>query len=345
MRRLGFLGLLIASAVVPVAARRDAAGCGTSDSTPAEVMFLHRQAARRNAGRPRPLAAGPTASTNRDIGNIAIIEDSDGVVETLNQFNLDGSTLTFTPLGRGRAIDTPTREPATIRGAADQGSPVVALGDDDSRTFALPFAFPFYGATYTQVFLNSDGNLTFTAAESASTSRSVGRMTGGPPRISPPVRRSRPLQHRRQRALLRRRQPRRLQLGERAPSIRDRRSRRPFRCGCTWMAAFSSPTQASIPSAPWWASLPDPRRPGTSVVSFHNDPSGEYSAAVVERFGNTQEIDIVTVAQRFYETHEDAYDYLVIYNNMGIGAQRGRAGLRGHRALQRHAATASQPAG
>ena len=72
---------------------------------------------------------------------------------------------------------------------------------------------------------------------------------------------------------------------------------------------------------------PGSAQPGTSVVSFHNDASAEYTAAVVERFGNTQEIDIVAVAQKFYETHEDAYDYLVIYNNMGIGAERGRRWL------------------
>ena len=45
-----------------------------------------------------------------------------------------------------------------------------------------------------------------------------------------------------------------------------------------------------------------------------------YSAAVAERFGSTLDIDIVTVAQRFYQTHEDAYDYLVIFNNMDIPA-------------------------
>jgi uncharacterized protein (TIGR03437 family) len=44
---------------------------------------------------------------------------------------------------------------------------------------------------------------------------------------------------------------------------------------------------------------------------------------VAERFGNTLDIDIVTVAQRFYQTHEDAYDYLVIYNNMDIPAASG----------------------
>jgi hypothetical protein len=58
-------------------------------------------------------------------------------------------------------------------------------------------------------------------------------------------------------------------------------------------------------------------------VDFRNDGSGEYSGAVAERFGNTLTIDIVTVAQKFYENHEDAYDYLVIYNNMNIDAMPG----------------------
>src|SRR5262249_17500161 len=65
------------------------------------------------------------------------------------------------------------------------GTPLAALDDDDTRAVTLPFAFPFFGATYTQVFVNSDGNLTFTAGDAASTDRSLGRMTAGPPRISP----------------------------------------------------------------------------------------------------------------------------------------------------------------
>ena len=65
---------------------------------------------------------------------------------------------------------------------------------------------------------------------------------------------------------------------------------------------------------------PGSAQPGTTLVSFHNDASAEYTAAVVERFGDTQAIDIVAAAQKFYETHQDAYDYLVIYNNMGIAA-------------------------
>ena len=39
---------------------------------------------------------------------------------------------------------------------------------------------------------------------------------------------------------------------------------------------------------------------------------------MAERFGGTLELDVTTAAQRFYETHEDAYDYLVFFNNLGI---------------------------
>src|SRR5260370_17408716 len=101
MRRLGPLCLAIAVTAAPLAARHETAGCGTSDTTAAEVLFLHRQAQRARAARIRPLAAASTASTNRDIGNVAIIEDSDGLVEKLNQFDLNAATLTFTPVASG----------------------------------------------------------------------------------------------------------------------------------------------------------------------------------------------------------------------------------------------------
>ena len=327
MRRLGYLCLVIAVTAAPVMARHGAAGCGTSDTTPAEVLFLHRQAQRARAARLRSLAAAPaTASTNRDIGNVAIIEGADGAVETINQFDLDQATLTFTPAASG----TPRYRYAYSglgydSSAADQGSPVVALGDDDARQFTLPFTFRFYGTAYTQVFLNSDGNLTFTAAESASSSRSLGRMTGGPPRIAPLFDDLDPSQ----------------------PSGSVRYYADASHVVFSWVnvpewvqsgIGTAQTFQVSLypdgsiqfsysgvtPASAVVGIAPGSAAPGTSVVSFHDDPSADYPAAVAESFvNNTPVVDIVTVAQKFYETHEDAYDYLVIYNNMGIDAMAG----------------------
>ena len=85
------------------------------------------------------------------------------------------------------------------------------------------------------------------------------------------------------------------------------------------MGASSFPIRGSIPSAPWWASPPAICSGGTTLVDFRTDPS-----ATIPRRGRDlrqhADVDVVTVAQQFYQTHEDAYDYLVIYNNMEIAA-------------------------
>ncbi len=322
MLRLGMVCLALAVSVSPLAARHETAGCGTSDTTPAEVMFLHRQAQRARATRMRALAAAPAASTNRDIGNVAIIEDSDGVVEKLNQFDLNAATLTFTPVAAGVARYRYAYSGLGYDGsAAAQGSPVIALGDDDARQFDLPFAFSFYGTTYRQVFLNSDGNLTFTAAETASSSRSVGRMTGGPPRISPlfddldPSQPGGSVRFFADASHVVFSWVNVVEYGPGAPQTFQVRLYVDGSIQFSYSAV--NPTSAVVGIAPGFA------QPGTSVVSFLNDVSAEYSAAVVERFGNTVDIDIVSLAQKFYQTHEDAYDYLVVYNNMSIDAMPG----------------------
>ena len=326
MRRLAFICVLCAATTAPVLAHHDTGSCGTTSTTPAEVLFRHRQAERARAARLRPMAATALApSTNRDVGNVAVIENTDGVVDALNQFDLDNATLTFTAVAGG----TPQYRYAYSglgydAGAATAGSLVAALGDDDARQFTLPFAFPFYGATYKQVFLDSDGNLTFTAAEFASTSRSLGRMTGGPPRIAPLFDDLDPSQPSGSVRFFADAShvvfswvnvPEWEQYGLGAPQTFQ------VRLYADGSIQFSysgvSPTSAVVGIAPGYA------QPGTSVVSFRNDASAQYPASVAEPFGNTLEIDIVTVAQKFYQTHEDAYDYLVIYNNMEIAAMTG----------------------
>ena len=321
MRRLGFLVLFFTAAAL---ARHAASICGTTRETSSEALFLHRQAARTRRARPAAQAALP-APNDRDIGNIAVIEDSGGVVERLNQFNLDNSTITFTP-----SVSDASRYRYSVSGqsydstAASQGTPVIGLGDDDAREIPIPFAFSFFGAAYRKVWINSDGNLTFGTAENASSSRLTGRVTGGPPRIA---------------ALFDDLDPSRTAGSVRTWSDADH-------LVITWVAvpeyadfgtgarqtfqvrlysdgrialayAGANPSNAVVGIAPGSA------KGSTNLVSFVNDPSAEFQTAIVERFGDTQEIDIVLVSQRFYQNHDDAYDYLVIYNNENIAAMPG----------------------
>jgi uncharacterized protein (TIGR03437 family) len=327
MGRAGLIVLFISALAM---ARQPEPGCSTTGETAAERLFLHRQAQRAHAGRTAPLSPSLPV-TDHDIGNIAIIDDSGGVIERLNQFNLDRTTLTFTPSAANAARYRYALSGASFdSAAAAQGSPLAALGDDDWRELTLPFSFPFFGATYSKIYLNSDGNLTFTAPESASSSRTTGRMTGGPPRIAP-------------------------LFDDLDPSGTPgsvRYAADATRAVFTWSAVPEYSDSGSgftfdlvvvqtfqvrlypdgriqfayngvIPASAVVGIAPGNAAGATNLVSFHNDPSAEYSSAVVEHFGNTLDIDIVMVAQRFYQTHEDAYDYLVIYNNMQIAAMPG----------------------
>src|SRR4051812_26779115 len=131
MRHPGTRLFFFLSIVAPLYARHEIALCGTTAETSKEQLFLHRQSLRARA-RSRPLAA-TAPSANRDIGNIAIIEDTDGVVARQNQFSLDLKTLAFTPGNAGATQYTyAISDQGYDAGAASQGSPLAALDDDDN---------------------------------------------------------------------------------------------------------------------------------------------------------------------------------------------------------------------
>ena len=319
VRRCRSLSLLVAACLSLSAHPANQGGaCGSSRETLNESLFRHRQNVRR--GGPQARLAASTA--NSDSGNIAVMQASGGIVEQQNQFNLDGSSLLFTPSGAAAAQH---RYAVSQQGydatAAASGAPLAALDDDDSRLVALPFSFPFFGAAYRQVYVNSDGNLTFTTADNASTQRSLGRMTAGPPRISPLFDDLNP--------------------GQTAGGVRVFSDA--TRVVVSWVKVpeyASSGTgipqtfQAWLypdgriqfsysgvnPSSAVVGISPGNLQPGTSLVDYLTTASSAYPATVAEIFGNALTLDVVTVAQQFYQTHEDAYDYLVIYNNMGIAA-------------------------
>ena len=322
MRSRSLCALLVLAASA-WARHADSGFCGTTQETPRQTLFLHRQATRVRA-RLRPQAVAQAPAPDYDLGNIAVIQDRDGVVLRQNQFSLDSNSLTFMPLvGNAAQYRYAVSPQGYDDTAAGSGVPLAALDDDDSRQVALPFSFPFFGASYTNVYVNSDGNLTFTAPDTASTPRSLGRMTAGPPRIAP---------------LFDDLDPSKTAGGVRVLSDASR-------VVISWVAVPEySAAGTGVPETFQVRLYPDGRiefcyngintaivsavvgiSPGglkgsTTLLDFRADASSDYSSTVAEVFSSSLGIDIVTVAQRFYQTHEDAYDYLVVYNNMGIAA-------------------------
>ncbi len=298
--------------------------CGTDRVSLREQLHLHRQSM-RSIERTRLLRARTTEERpafSTDYGNIAVMDSSGGVVASRNPFNLEGRALRFQNEGGGYRL---TNAPAGYsRTEATSGEPF-ALGDDDARVFALGFSIPFYGIEYDQVWIHSDGTLTFGEPDAATAARSMGRLAGGPPRIA-------------------------VLFADLDPSL-DPNSVRVFRgrdyVTVTWLdtpqysSAGSGPKQRvqarlyaggavemmydQVTLSDAVAGLSPGRlsRP-IDVVALGESTAGVlFENGVAERFGSSESIDIVRVSQRFFETHDDAYDYLVIFNTMGLSVAPG----------------------
>jgi uncharacterized protein (TIGR03437 family) len=293
--------------------------CGSSRETLNESLFRHRQFTRMRGPQPRLL---PASALNRDAGDIAVIQDAGGIVERQNQFNLDGDTLTFTA---ANPAATQYRYAVAQQGydaaAATSGAPLVALDDDDARLVPLPFAFPFFGASYREVYVNSDGNLTFTASDTASSLRSLGRMTAGPPRIAPLFDDLNPSQTAGGVRVLSE-AARVVVSWVKVPEYADigKGVLQTFQARLYPDGRIEFAYAGVAPSAAVVGIAPGNLKGGTALVDYLTDASASYSSPIAEIFGDSLTMDVVTVAQQFYQTHEDAYDYLAIYNNMGIAA-------------------------
>lgn len=309
----------------------EAPGCGTHAGSSQEQLFLHQQSLKTHGWKRRAhLAAAvqAAAASNRDYGNIAVIEDQDGVVTRPNAFDLDQKTITFTPTGAGAtSYRVQTGAAAFDSDAANNGTLQAGLGDDDSREIALPFTFPFFGVTYRSVFINSDGNLTFGKGDSDITDRSLGRMIAGSPRIAP---------------LFTDLDPSSAAAPGGVHVLAD-----PSRMVVTWSAvplwqSFGSGAPQTFQvrfypdgriefvysgtdhiSDAVVGIAPGAMRGTVSLVSLSDAIVQEFSSAVAERFSADKAVDIAMVAQKFYATHDDAYDYLVIYNVVGVPAASG----------------------
>ena len=146
-------------------------------------LFRHRQERARQSDSASPaVLPAITSVLQQDEGEIAVIDDSDGVVLRPNLFDLNTSSVTLTRLDTGY---TSQPGPLTLDETARNNGLPLSLGDDDAVQVFLPFPFPFFDASYSVAFVHSDGNLTFVEPDAASSTRSLSRAISGPPRISP----------------------------------------------------------------------------------------------------------------------------------------------------------------
>ncbi|RMG47938.1 MAG: hypothetical protein D6723_15685, partial [Acidobacteria bacterium] len=119
------------------------------------------------------LSAVTQGPTDFDVGNIAVLHD-DGTLTHI--FDLNGRSIEF------QRINNRTYTASFVPFAFDTepGTPLT-LGDDDFVSVPIPFPFRFYNRSRDAVFVNSNGNLTFSRGARNATpvlGSVVGRISG-----------------------------------------------------------------------------------------------------------------------------------------------------------------------
>lgn len=275
-----------------------------------DALWTHRaaeaRADTRPLSRPRSTAGGRNAA---DVGDIAVIPDEGDIVVPANTYDLLNVGLRFTRNSSG-GYDV-LRFDASFRAALGTR---LTLSDDDSASSTVPFAFQFYGATETQAFVNSDGNITFDEADKSSTERNVTRLLTGPPRVSPFL----------------------ADLDPTAGSGRVFLNAAPDRYTVTWCNVHGFDSQRTttvqatlLPSGVVEMIYGTTITLGDAVVGLSPGRTGDFRtvnlsdggptaggpAALGERFAGQPQIDLVALSRKFYSSHPDNYDQLVVWTD------------------------------
>ena len=297
------LVLALAPSMVPAEGLRHPF-CATYPGSDLVPLVNARERAARSGM--RAASSNTRASQAARSGGVAVLTDQGDLVFQANGMDLQGKGLEFRPGYTASRVDRPL---------GPDGAPL-SLGDDDSREVPLPFAFPFFGKTYDKAFVNSDGNLTFEAADNASTARTLARLIAGPPRVAP-------------------------LLADFDPGsggkITTTGSAQSFSVKWTEVPQFEVTDKNTFELT----LFPDGRitfsydatnlstaiREGASGISAGGGAEGlqtvdlsqaagiSFSRSIGESFRNETDIDLTAVAQAFYRSFGDDYQQLIVYTN------------------------------
>jgi hypothetical protein len=301
MRRVGGLALaLLAPAVVAgPAARSDLPHCATGEVGSRDLLVLSEYWRQTASAR-----AASTARGDFDRDHVAVLEDAGDLVARRNPFDLDGAALRFSPR------DGDAYSLARLDLALDPPGTSLGLGNDDAREVELPFAFPFYGVSYTRAFVHADGSLSFGAPDPGPADRGMGRLISGPPRVAAFFA---DLDPSRGGIVGARLEPDRAVFSWSGVPGGSQINRNSFQVtlhpGGDVDLVYGSEMQsreAIVGVTPGHATT-------LRAVDLSAAHPSSISGAAVERFSESEKLDLASAVRRFYLGHPDLFEQVVVY--------------------------------
>ncbi len=282
------------------------AGTPTLTISAAKHLYLQRRLERQRLERGKRAVPGKATEVHAS-GRVAVIQGDETLVPPPRPFDLAHRGVQFLR-GEGGYRAVPSRKPLfTVIGDR------VELGDTDAVAVDLPgWEFPFYGETYSRVYVDADGNLSFGTA-APFWRHDLRDLLEGPPRIALFFADLDPTAAR----------------GEAGVYVRTFRER----LRVTWLRVptwrygeeisaqvtlFANgriqllygdlePKAAIVGISPGGGSALD-------LLDFDVElPHPPLAGAIAEHFTELHDYDELGVARAFYQHFQDSYDFLIIY--------------------------------
>lgn len=279
--------------------------CGTDERGSRDLLALHRLQPAR--------ASSAAAAGDRDVGDVAILEDRGELVARRHPLDLAGSAVRLAPNAAGGFDPTP------LGLGLESGGLTLVLGDDDAVAVDLPFAFPFFGARYDRTFVHSDGTLTFGSPDPAPGERGVGSLLAGPPRIAAFFADLAPGSSGRVAVSA---------TGERVvvswEAVPEAGSARRNSFGVTLRPDGTIDlVYGTLETADAVAGVSPGAAAGFEAADLSRGEPRGTPAALVERFSSTDHLDLVATVGRFLRGHGDRFDQIVVYTTRPLSPQPG----------------------
>jgi predicted small secreted protein len=316
---LAGIGEVAATGVTPDRGEKKALIDGDPRGRVYEARALHEAAQRKREALARAAAVtdegfGRAAITSpapvaEDVGEIAVVQDTGDLIVPANTYDLRSTGLRFSRNGSSYTL---SRVDGNFRSTLGNR---VTLTDDDSASVNIPFSFPFYGTGQTAAFVNSDGNITFGEADSTSTERNVARLVTGPPRVAPFFADLDPTTG--------------------VGKIFVNAASDGYTVTWCSVRGFDSnstvTTQATLfPDGSVELKYSDavnlrdavvgiaPGHSGDIALVDLSTSTGSSAGAIAERFAQANSIDTFAVAKKFYQTHPDNYDQILLWTDQPL---------------------------
>lgn len=300
------------------------AWCGTWEWG-IEVALAKRDLNRRRLARELVVHSGGSGFLGQDglqidrDGDVAVMRDDGSIIVEKNPFDYANQGVKF--IRRGKNGYKFKNLGGSV--SADLGDRV-NLGDDDTVRIDLPgFEITYFGTPYSSLFVNSDGNLTFGEADTASTSRDLQRLLNGPPRVAPFFADLDPS----------------AASGDGGVYVRfagnkmivtwwnvpefDKTSRNTFQMSMNARGnvevrfAEMAAREGIVGVAPGGGG-------GLELIDLTEElPIKRRRVAMAERFTEDESLDEAAVAAAFYQSFADEYDQLVMFTDFGVRADDG----------------------